>query len=56
MTLWVIWVLFLLEVSTQISDLDKHLRHTSMGHSQASLPSKDDSVMAKACRAHMGKV
>lgn len=32
------------------------LRHTSVGHSQASLPSKDDRVMAKACRAHMGKL
>lgn len=56
MILWVIWVSFQLKVSIQIRDLDKHLRHTSMGHSQASLPSKDDSVMAKACRAHMGKV
>lgn len=37
-------------------DLVKHLRHTSVGHSQASLPSKDDRVMAKACRAHMGKL
>lgn len=35
---------------------DRHKKKMKQGHSQASLPSKEDRVIAKACRAHRGKL